>query len=146
MSRSGYTEDCDDNEDQALANLWRAAVERAIGGKRGQAFLREMAAALDAMPVKELITGDIVRGGQVCAIGSVALARNLDVSGLDVEDSAAVGRRFGISRAMACEIAFENDERDEIRVLRYGPANKETPAERWNRMRAWVRAHLREAE
>ncbi len=49
MSRSGY----DDNyDDEALCNLWRGAVERAIKGKRGQAFLREMRALVSAQ-IKE---------------------------------------------------------------------------------------------
>lgn len=43
MSRSGYSDDCDHIE------LWRAAVDAAVSGKRGQAFLRELLGALDAM-------------------------------------------------------------------------------------------------
>lgn len=130
MSRSGYSEDCEN-----LA-LWRGAVDRAIRGKRGQAFLREMAAALDAMPVKELIAGEIVRSdNNVCAIGSVALARKLDVSNLDIYNYDDVGNAFGIAPALAAEIAFLND--DDFRWN-----NTETPATRWQRMRAWVDAHL----
>lgn len=130
MSRSGYSEDGDN------PGLWRGAVERAITGRRGQAFLREMAAALDAMPVKELITEAVVKDSEhVCAIGAVALARKIDISGLDIDDGDAVGRVFGIARALACEIAFENDEQ-------WAP--HETPASRWLRMRQWVREHLTE--
>lgn len=44
MSRSGYNDDCDG---WALIR-WRGAVNSAINGKRGQAFLRELVAALDA--------------------------------------------------------------------------------------------------
>ena len=40
MSRSGYKE-CE----QGALNLYRANVDRTIAGKRGQTFLREMAAA-----------------------------------------------------------------------------------------------------
>lgn len=130
MSRSGYSEDC-----EHLA-LWRGTVTRAINGKRGQAFLREMAAALDAMPVKELVADVVVRDNEhVCAIGAVAVARKLDVSDLDIYDGEEVGKKFGIARHLACEIAYENDER--------GPYKGETPAERWTRMRAWVAANLR---
>lgn len=135
MSRSGYSDDC---ENTGALNLYRANVARAFGGKRGQAFLREMAAALDAMPVKELVADDIVRDGtHVCAIGSVALARKMNVSDLDVYDGDAVAKRFGIARAMACEIAYENDERRpyDFDAHRY---REETPAERWQRMRKWV--------
>jgi hypothetical protein len=128
MSRSGYSDDCEN------LGLYRHAVDLAIGGKRGQAFLREMAAALDAMPVKELITDEVVRtDGQACAIGAVALARRVDVSGLNVHDASEVATRFGIARSLAAEIAYMNDE--------WGP-HRETPAERWTRMREWVANHL----
>jgi hypothetical protein len=140
MSRSGYS---DDYDDMGAINLYRANVDRTMSGKRGQAFLREMAAALDALPVKKLIAGDIVQDDQhVCAIGSVALARKLDVSNLDVYDGDAVGDTFGITRMLACEIAYENDECGRMYVD--GEFRPETPAERWQRMRAWVAAHLRE--
>lgn len=135
MSRSGYV---DDYDDVGSLNLYRGTVARAMRGKRGQAFLREMAAALDAMPVKELVAGEVVRDSEhVCAMGSVALARKLDVSTLDVEDGDKVGATFGIARALACEIAYENDECG---------SHKETPGERWTRMRAWVDAHLTRAQ
>ena len=134
MSRSGYTDDYDDG-DYPIA-LYRNAVNRAITGKRGQAFLREMTAALDAMPVKELVADVIVKDSQhVCAIGSVALARGMNVEALDEYDGDDVGKAFGIARSLACEIAYENDEGGPTRTA-------ETPAERWTRMRAWVDGHL----
>ena len=46
MSRSGYT---DDMEDMWQHICWRGAVASAIRGRRGQAFLREMLAAMDAI-------------------------------------------------------------------------------------------------
>jgi hypothetical protein len=42
MSRSGY-------DDEGDFGLWRGTVLAAIRGKRGQAFLREMKTAMDAM-------------------------------------------------------------------------------------------------
>lgn len=130
MSRSGYSDDCEN------LGLWRGAVERAIRGKRGQAFLREMAAALDAMPVKVLVAGDIVRDSEhVCALGSVAVARKLDVSTIAADDGESVARKFGVATALAREVAYENDEGT-------GWHGRETDAERWTRMRAWVEAHL----
>lgn len=132
MSRSGYSEDCE------YLGLWRGAVTSAIRGKRGQAFLREMAQALDAMPVKELVADDVVRDSEhVCGLGSVALARGLDVTHLDIENGDAVGQLFGIASAMAREIAFVNDDD-------FG-RSAETPAERWVRMRAWVQAEFVES-
>ena len=69
MSRSGYIDDFDD---QWSLICWRGAVKSAIRGKRGQSFLRELRDALDAMPIKKLISDDLVRDGEVCAIGAVA--------------------------------------------------------------------------
>lgn len=138
MSRSGYV---DDYDDAGALNLYRGTVARAIRGQRGQAFLREMAAALDAMPVKELITEEIVdEGGRACAIGSVALSRKLNVSNIDESEPDQVAQAFGIARAMAAEIAYENDECGDRFVD--GKRRDETPAERWQRMRKWVDEHL----
>jgi hypothetical protein len=131
MSRSGYVED-DDGDTPTV--LWRTAVNRSIWGKRGQAFLREMATALDSMPGRKLVTGELVNGhGEACAIGSVAIARGLDVSGLDPWDGEAVAAAFGIAPALAREIAYLNDESGH---------HNETAAARWDRMRAWVRDHI----
>jgi hypothetical protein len=132
MSRSGYSYDLD----QGMLNRYRANVDRAIRGKRGQAFLREMAAALDAMPVKELIAGDVVRDDKsVCAIGSVALARKVDVTELDIYDKDEVGRAFRIAPALAAEIAFLNDDD-------FAWKSTETPERRWQRMRRWVEGQI----
>lgn len=130
MSRSGYREDC-----EYLA-LYRGTVERIIGGRKGQAFLRELAAALDAMPVKELIAEELINAqGQCCTLGAVAVARSLDVQRLDYEDPPSVGKALGIAWQLAAEIAYENDE-----ALR----RRESPPERWVRMRQWVGENIRE--
>ena len=55
MSRSGYH----DGIDQWDLIRWRGAVASAIRGKRGQAFLREMLDALDALPEPKLIAHDL---------------------------------------------------------------------------------------
>ena len=144
MSRSGYSEDCEN------IGLWRGAVERAIRGKRGQAFLREMAAALDAMPVKELVADDVVRDSEhVCAMGAVVVARKLDVTEVDVYDADDTAELLGIAGALAKEVAYENDECGD-RVETEGPPRyvggivfrRETAAERWMRMRKWVNGNL----
>ena len=128
MSRSGY---CDDYE---YMGLYREAVDRALHGKRGQAFLRELAASLDAMPDKVLIEGELINErGEVCALGAVCKARSLDVSHIDYDDPDTVARLIGVARSMAAEIAYMNDE--------FGEA-KETPSERWTRIRKWVSDNL----
>lgn len=126
MSRSGYSEDCE------MWDLirWRGAVKSGIRGNRGQAFLKEMLAALDAMPQKRLIADELEKDGQVCAMGAVGLKRGIDMSWIDPDDRGQVAETFGISRAMAAEIAYENDDRHE------------TPEHRWSRMRLWVTENL----
>lgn len=128
MSRSGYGEDCE------YLELYRATVDRALHGKRGQAFLRELAAALDTMPEKALIAGELVSDtGEVCAIGAVCKARALDVSRIDYEDPAAVAKAIGVAGCMAAEIAYMNDEY---------PTCIETPEQRFTRIRNWVVGNL----
>lgn len=130
MSRSGYSDDCDG---WALIR-WRGVVASAIRGKRGQAFLTEMLAAMDALPEKQLVAWELEAHGQVCAIGSVGLARGVDMSKLDPEDSATVAGAFGIAEPLAQEIVWMNDEA--------GPW-KETPEQRFARMRQWIASNIR---
>lgn len=127
MSRSGYV-DYDDG-DANLTNLWRGAVASAIRGKRGQAFLKELLAAMDAMPDKRLIAHELVEEGAVCALGSVGRARGItNMEDFDPEDHETIAALFKIPHAMACEIMFMNDE------AFCGLA----PEVRFTRMRTWV--------
>lgn len=130
MSRHGYVDDIDD---YLAFGRYRGQVMSAIRGKRGQAFLRELADVLDAMEVKELIEKELVTpDGQVCAIGAVARARGVDVSKVDPEDYYKIAKVMGIARALAREIMYEND-------YEWG----HTPAARWRIVRRWVDEHLR---
>lgn len=124
MSRSGYIDDGDHIE------LYRATVHRALRGARGQHFLRKLRTALDAMPVKRLITDALAdNDGEVCALG--AIDPNKDI---DPEDTERVAAHFGIAPSMAAEIVYMNDE--------HGAWRSETPEERWTRMRAWVEKEI----
>lgn len=111
MSRSGYTYD---NEDALALGRWRQAVKRSIEGKRGQAFLREMIEALDAMEDKRLFPGSFATAeGEFCALGAVGTKRGTKMDDLGDEfecDAEKVGDRFGVARAMAAEIMYLNDE------------------------------------
>jgi hypothetical protein len=133
MSRSGYVDDGDCESYPNACWLYQQGVQRALQGQRGQAFLRRMIAALDAMPSKRLIENEVVdvASGEVCAMGAVAVAEGIDMSGVDPDDARAVARRFGIAQSMAREIAFMNDEND-------WKCTDETPEERWQRMRDWA--------
>jgi len=130
MSRSGYSDDYE------YLDLYRKAVDNAIKGKRGQAFLRELAQAMDAMPEKVLIQNELINWeGSCCAIGVVCKARQIAVDKIDDTDHAMVGEAVGIARSMAAEIAYMNDE---FGVTEFS----ETPEQRWVRMRKWVQDSL----
>ena len=128
MSRSGYVDDWD-GDDWEFA-LCRGRVARAFKGKRGQAFLKDMLAALDAMPEKRLIAHELETSeGAVCALGSVGKVRGVDMTKLDPEDAESVAATFGIAPSMAREIVYENDE---------GGRHDETPEDRFIRVREWI--------
>jgi thiamine monophosphate kinase len=129
MSRSGYTEDCDE---QISWINWRGAVKSAIRGKRGQAFLYEMLQAMAALPERKLIAGELEKEGCVCAIGAVGKARGLDMSQLDPEDYTTVAGKFGIAEALAQEIVHLNDE----------IYHRESDEERFERMRRWIESNI----
>lgn len=164
MSRSGYSEDI---EDQWQLIMWRGRVASAIRGKRGQKLLRDLAAALDAMPEKVLAANELVSAdGEFCALGVLGQCRGLDLSQLDPEDYDAVAAAFDIAAPLAQEIVYENDESindwtfADIQIC--GPMRPNYPdwgqhkravrvqatavgERRWRHMRAWVARNLKAA-
>jgi hypothetical protein len=134
MSRHGYSDEC--CEDNTIW-LYRQAVDRAIAGKRGQAFLRELVVSLDALPIKRLTVGALVDGDGYCALGAVGRHREMAmVEGVEV-DRREAAELFGIAPSMAAEIMFENDEGDWDRC--------ETPEQRHARIREWAVSNLKDA-
>lgn len=130
MSRSGYGEYGDADEWAAIR--WAGAVKKALRGKRGQAFLREMLAAMDALPEKRLIKGALSEdSGAVCAIGSVGAKRGVDMSPLDPQDYDKVAAVFDIAPALVREITFVNDDD-------FGYEEGQSDEDRFNRVRQWV--------
>ncbi len=130
MSRSGYTED---HDDQWQFIRWRGVVASAMRGKRGQAFLQEMLAAMDALPERKLVREALEADGAVCAIGSVGKARGIDMSGIDPDDYETVAGKFGITTPLAQEIMWMNDD----------AFWRDTPEVRFEKMRKWVDSHIR---
>ena len=154
MSRSGYNDDCD--SDQWAWICYQGAVNSAFTGKRGQAFLRETLAVLDAMAVKELAPDSLINAaGQYCTLGAVGAARGLNMANIDAEDAEQVARAFGIAESMAREIVHVNDQWDRhIYTERHDPPRSQfwsdlgydcreaTPTERWQRMRDWIASKI----
>ena len=169
MSRSGLCED--DGDDPLAFGRWRGAVKSAISGKRGQTFLRELAAALDAMPEKVLVAGELQdEDGCLCTLGVIGKARGLALESMDVDDYDSIAGSLNVNAKIAQEIMWENDEtfsEDESqRVMICGPmrpacketrwcreehvrwvrVRKENAGHlRWKHMRAWVESQLKGA-
>ena len=134
MGRSGYNDDCDD---QWAVIRWRGAVNSAIKGARGQAFLKELAEAMDAMPEKILITDALEHEGEFCALGVIGHKRGIDLSKIDTEDWHQLSKQFGIAESMAREIMFENDD-----DFFYPKEGVTEDARRWSRVRKWIDRRL----
>lgn len=129
MSRSGYSDDC------AGWDLirYRGQVASATKGKRGQQFFRDLVAALDGMPDKALVAGDLeTPRGEVCALGALGRVRGLDLQTVDPEDTKGVGTMFNIAHQLAAEVVYMNDE------ILWG----EDPKHRWRRMRDWAASQI----
>jgi hypothetical protein len=134
MSRSGYVDDWDGSEWDLIR--WRGAVASAIRGKRGQALLRELRAALDAMADKRLIREELIDAeGGVCALGCLGVKRGIpNLESIDATDYFALANTFGVSPKLIQEIEWENDE---------APSGGNDPdAKRWEWMRKWVERHI----
>lgn len=145
MSRSGYSDDCDN---WSLI-CWRGAVASAIRGKRGQAFLVELRDTLDAMPDKRLVTDTLEADGQFCTLGALGSKRGIDMSTIDAHDRESMAQAFGIAEALAAEIVYENDESPGKFVQDDAgrwELIRDTPESRWQRMRDWVESNIQQVQ
>lgn len=154
MSRSGYSDEEEGDYPNAGA-LYRANVEAALWGRRGQAVLRELEAAIVAIPEKRLIRWRFAdESGDVCALGAVLCARGVK-GGLDrrsalyplVERSIKISafdeeelftkwaiEEIDAAKCFLNEVQYMNDEA--------GPRD-ETPEARYERVLKWVRKEIR---
>lgn len=131
MGRHGYNEDCYDDDLQL--GRWRGIIASATRGKRGQRFFLELIEAFDAMPVKELVKGDLeTEEGAVCALGALGKHKGVNVKAIDTEDWATLGKVLDVAGPLTQEVMYENDEM----------GRSATPADRWRYMRAWAVAQL----
>lgn len=136
------------NDEGMPIGLWRGAVKKAIEGRRGQAALRELLAALLALPEHRLAFDSLYDGRDSCAIGVLALSRAQDAEerdevilqllGEDGGDIVAMSQfafeELGLTYTLAWEIIEANDS-DEGHL---------TPEERWREVVGWVRARIYE--
>ncbi len=104
--------------------------------------------ALDAMPEKALVVGELeTPEGDVCALGALGKVRGIDMSKVDPEDPPQVASAFDIAEPLAQEIVYMNDEHfdtwwDETQKRSISL----TPEQRWGKMREWVAGKIRESK
>jgi hypothetical protein len=132
MSRSGYSDDCDDNW-QII--MWRGRVASATKGKRGQKLLQDLIVALDEMPQRRLISNELKCADGVCALGALGEKRGIEFQKIHPEDYDAIATTFDIASPLAQEIMYLNDE----------TFSHCTPEVRWERMRDWCQRQLKPA-
>lgn len=156
----------DDEERPGQFALWDANCERSLRGKRGQQALRDLEAALLALPDKRLIA-DAVHDetGGVCALGAYGRHKGIDLSKFPNDyDSDEIGIAGGMPRLVAWTIVALNDiELDGYYLYMEGPRpmqtlyggyygggwserRRYTPEERYERVLAWIRERLKPAE
>lgn len=139
--------------------LWNANCQRSLKGKAGQRELRELKAALLALPEKRLIHGLLTdTDGGVCAIACYAKHKGVDLSEFDPEDeSDEVGIAAGMPRLVAWKVVELNDiQLDTVWEVAHGPIQRGhgvykggipfirdmTPEERYEKVLAWVQKQL----
>jgi hypothetical protein len=108
--------------------MWRGVIMSATRGKRGQAFFRALVEALDAMPDKRLVAGELeTEEGSVCALGCLGKHRGIAIGSVDTEDWDKLGELFDIAPQLAQEVMHVNDER-----------GQQSPEDRWRAVRHWA--------
>lgn len=130
MGRSGFYEM--DGEDPLAEGRSLAHQRSAMYGKRGQRLLRDLIAALDAMPEKRLVSDVLVEkdSGEVCALGCLGKARGLPIETLDPEKHDELAKAFDVSETLIQLVEWTNDE------------YAKTPEDRWRQVRAWAESEL----
>lgn len=128
MSRSGYSDDIDN---WALIR-WRGQVASSIRGIKGQAFLKELIFAMDAMANKRLIAHELRKDGEVCALGVIGSKRNLPLEEFDPYDHGGLASEFLISHQLIQEIEYIND------------SGWRSPEDRWKTVYNWAKSQIRE--
>jgi hypothetical protein len=139
MSRLYYDDDWDYN----VEGLQQGWLRSAIQGKRGQSFLRELVAALDALPTPELSCGALedAQTGCCCAFGAVRRLRGAENVRLgfhaEEEDITPtyLAEPFGVSETLAWAVVQANEEMHE--------SNTELARRRrWADVRNWAMRNL----
>ncbi len=169
MARISYS---DEEDTPGQFALFEANVKRSCAGKQGQWALRELEAALLALPRPRLVKDALAEDGDCCAVGCLVLALRVqrgedraavlaDLEGSDPEDEDAaqeMAEPLGIPHLVGWQLVALNDMYcATVWEVADGPIQRGhgvyrggipyvrdmTPEERFDRVLAWVRSHLR---
>jgi hypothetical protein len=112
--------------------------------------LRDLVAALDALPVRELEAGSFESSGCYCALGALAHHKGIPIPDEirevifdeydDELDADMVGDMFNIAAVLAREVMYENDEGG---YFQFDPDEQKVRRNRWARVRQWAAAKIK---
>ncbi len=161
----------EDYEPESNADFLRSCafggnIRRAVAGKKGQKFLRELEAALLGLPEKRLVLGamaeaegdreeetyplpDPVATGEVCALGAVVIARAVAKGVPRNEATQKLAERYDPSelgwsqqQEVAKELKICHPLAYEV-IYQNDEAGRCTPEQRYEKVLAWVRRKLK---
>jgi len=120
--------------------LWQVNCQRSLSGNKGQQSLRELEAALLALPSKRLIAHRLDNGEDVCAIGALVRYKHISPVSDPEFEMENVGIECGMPQLVAWKIVEINDTFD----CRYEGNRRVdyTPEERYEKVLNWVREQL----
>jgi hypothetical protein len=141
-----------------------ANIRRAVAGKKGQKFLRELEVVLVSLPQKRLALGAMAESkenyegypptrspiptGEVCALGAVAVARAV-AAGRDhaailkglAKDFSPDRPGWELTKAAGEHLGICHPLAYEV-VYHNDECGAKTPEERYEKVLAWVRSHI----
>jgi hypothetical protein len=136
--RISYSED---EDYPGQFNLWQGNCQRSLSGRKGQAALRELRAALLALPSKRLIANELDDGADCCAIGALVRYKSLTPKSDREYEMEEVGVECGMPRMVAWKVVELND----VQLDRRWDGMKSvelTPEERYDAVLKWVGEQL----
>ncbi len=153
----------DDGESELPYEFWQQAAKRAVHGSRGQQALRDLEAALLAMPEKRLLYSAISNGKDCgCALGVLAAHKQVQTTGCswseafarlpfgddDWNETVRLGVQFGLRKTVASLFAEWNDEGIGKLTPEYGILRSAelTDEQRYDMVLAKVREQMRRSD
>lgn len=136
--------DCESN----VYFLWPSVTDRALNGKRGQEALKELESALLALPQPRLLEGKFCDGTEVCALGALALKRQVQSGVALPEALSEIHRRFEYwdeecDPARFAAEALKLTYSVAFQVMSKNESLGTTPEERYQKVLEWVRSWIK---